>query len=29
VAVAAKVKNPLPAIIAGMATLWGLQALAG
>jgi branched-subunit amino acid transport protein len=28
VAVAAKVKNPLPAIIAGMATLWGLQALA-
>ena len=27
-AVAAKVRNPLPALVAGMVTLWGLQALA-
>jgi branched-subunit amino acid transport protein len=28
-AVAAKVRNPLPALVAGMLVLWGLQALAG
>lgn len=28
-AVATKVRNPLPAIVSGMVTLWGLQALAG
>jgi branched-subunit amino acid transport protein len=28
-AVAAKVRNPLPALVAGMLALWGLQALAG
>jgi branched-subunit amino acid transport protein len=27
--VAAKVRNPLAAIVAGMVALWGLQALAG
>ena len=29
VAVALKVRNPLASIVAGMAALWGLQALAG
>jgi branched-subunit amino acid transport protein len=29
VAVATKVRNPLPAIVSGMVALWGLQALAG
>ncbi|MCM2327397.1 MAG: AzlD domain-containing protein [Lysobacter sp.] len=29
VVVAMRVKNPLAAIVAGMAALWGLQALAG
>ena len=28
-AVAAKVRNPLPALVAGMVILWGLQALSG
>jgi len=28
-AVAAKVRNPLPALVAGMVVLWGLQALTG
>jgi branched-subunit amino acid transport protein len=28
-AVAARIRNPLAAIVAGMAALWGLQALAG
>jgi branched-subunit amino acid transport protein len=27
VAVAAKVRNPLPSLVAGMVVLWGLQAL--
>lgn len=29
IAVASRVKNPLASIVAGMAALWGLQALAG
>ena len=29
IGIAAKVRNPLPAIVAGMAALWGLQWLAG